>query len=198
MASKDSATSGADQTPVQMTEKVRGKSGPPRVLEIDPENPFVMDRARVYVTLNGLMRHDIQDCTTQDLDHTADLLARLVALDELSTEPVGSMLDRLIHQSNMQRQLAEFMKRRYQHAVTAGAGQEFTDAMVAAHTEGGEGLEIALVRLHQKEQVCSEQASIRAIAQHLAGPEMTTNPDAVERKFEALKKKIQRSKKKKN
>lgn len=198
MASKDSATSGAGQTPVQITEKNRDKSGPPRTLEIDPENPFVMDRARIYVTLNGLMRHDIQDCTTQDLDHTADLLARLVALDELSTEPVGRMLDRLIHQCNIQHKLAVFLKLRSQRSASAGAAQEFTDAMVAAHTEGGEGLDIALVRLHQKEQRCSEQASIRAVAQHLAGHEMTADPEAVERRYEALKKKIQRSKKKKN
>lgn len=47
---------------------------------------------------------------------------------------------------------------------------------VAAHTEGSEGLDIALVRLHQKEQGCSEQASIRAVAQHLAGHETATDP----------------------
>lgn len=198
MASKDSATSGAFQTPVQMTYNVRAKSGPPRVIEIDPENPFVMDRARIYATLNGLRRHDIQDCTTVDLNHTADLLARLVALDELSTEPVGAMLDRLIHEFNMSQVISQFMKQRHAHAVSRGAAQEFTEAMVAAHTEGGEGLDIALVRLHQKEQGCTEHASIRAVAQLLARGEMDADPEAVERRYEALKKKINRSKKHKS
>lgn len=162
---------------------------------IDPEDPFVVDRARIYATLNGLMRHDIQDCTTLDLDHTADLLSRLVALDELSTEPVGAMLDRLIHECNMRQLTAQFMKRRYERSVALGAGPEFTAAMIAAHTEGAEDLDLALVDLHQKENGGSRMAAIRAVAQSLEGHRLTADAEAVERKVEALKKKYMRSKK---
>lgn len=178
-----------------MSEKSQSKSGPPRVLHIDPDSPFVMDRARIYATLNGLMRHDIQDCTTLDLDHTAELLARLVALDELSTVPVGAMLDRMIHEFNKQQLLSQFLKGRYQRSVAAGAAKEFTDAMIEAHTEGGAGLDISLVKLYQKEHGGSEEAAMRAVARSLAGHELAADPNAVDRRFDALKKKIQRSKK---
>lgn len=181
-----------------MSEGDKRRSGPPRVIEIDPDRPFVMDRARIYATLNGLMRHDIQDCTTVDLNHTADLLARLVALDELSTEPVGAMLDRLIHEFNMRQVFSQFMKQRYERAVSRGAVQEFTEAMVAAHTQGADGLDIALVRLYQKEHGGSEEAAIRAVATRLKRHQLEADPEAVEREFARLKKKLQRSEKKKN
>lgn len=198
MTSQDSATSGAGQSPIQNKEKSHGKSGPPRTLEIDLENPFLMDPERIYATMNALRRHDIQDCTTKDLDHTAELLERLVVLHELCAEPVGTMLDRLIALRNGERMLKEFMKRHYERSVSLGAAQEFTAALVAARTEGGKDLDIALVQLEKKWQGCSEQTAIRAVAQHLVSHEMTTDPEAVERKYEAFKKKIQRSKKKKS
>lgn len=190
MASEDSAS-----RPVKIGET---KSGPPRAVEIDPASPFVVERARIYATLNGLMRHDIQDCTTKDLDHTAALLARLVALDELSTEPVGAMLDRLIHHYNAQQHLAAFLRRRQQRSASSGASKEFNDAMVAAYSEGGKGLDVALVRLHHKENGGSEQASIRAVAESMAAFHGVSDPEQIERKFEALKKKVQRSEKKKS
>lgn len=183
--------------PRQPDESKQAKSGPPRVLEIDPARPFVIDRARIYATLNGLMRRDIQDCTTKDLDHAADLLARLVALDELSTEPVGEMLDRLINHYNVQQHLSAFLKHRHQRSASAGAAKEFNDAMVAAYSEEGKGLDVALVRLHHKEHGGSEQAAIRAVAQSLAEFRGVSDPEEIERGFEALKKKVQRAGKKK-